>query len=337
MLRALSLVGTLLLATFTLTESALAESRVERVVVHARSLEGNLIGDSAEREVFIYLPPSYDTSDKRYPVVFLLHGYGLRAERWMGFAEVQAGADAAFASGAQELIIVSPDAYTFFDGSLYTSSLTNGDWENYIADELVTYVDTHYRTLATRESRGLAGHSMGGYGTLRLGMKYPQVFSALYPMSACCLFESGETNETLALAATYTSKEQVAALRFPGKGTLARAAAWSPNPAKAPLFLDLPFDGNTSNPEVEAKWHANSIGAMLDQYTYTLRRYTAIRFDVGNEDSLVTSNRILHEKLETAGVAHHFEIYQGDHNNRVAQRVREQVLPFFSRHLEGQR
>jgi S-formylglutathione hydrolase FrmB len=327
----------LLLCALCLSATTLAQGRIDQVVVHADSLDGNLIGDTTNRNVFIYLPPSYDSAaERRYPVVYLLHGYGLRAERWMSFAEVEAGANAAIAAGAQEAIIVNPDAYNFFDGSMYTSSVTTGDWERFIADELVAYVDSHYRTLAARESRGLAGHSMGGYGTLRLGMKYPQVFSALYPMSACCLMDSAEPGESFATAAGYTTKEEVAALRYPAKVTLARAAAWSPNPARGPLYLDLPADGTTANPEIQAKWHANSIVTLLDQYTYNLRRYTAIQLDVGTEDGLLASNQSLHEKLTAANVPHTFETYAGDHNNRVAQRLRENVLPFFSRHLKGQ-
>ncbi|MDR2212273.1 MAG: alpha/beta fold hydrolase [Pseudomonadales bacterium] len=332
MLRSLLFISALCYSALTL-----AQGRVEQVVVHAATLEGNLIGDSADRSVYIYLPPSYANSpDKRYPVLYLLHGYGLTGERWMGFADVEAGANAAIAAGAQELIVVSPDAYNFFDGSMYSSSIATGDWEAFIAEELVAYLDANYRTLPARESRGLAGHSMGGYGTMRVGMKYPEVFSALYPMSACCLIDGAEPGPGFASSAAYTSREEVAALRFPGKVTLARAAAWSPNAANPPFYADLPADGTSGNPEIQAKWHANSIITLLDQYTYNLRRYNAIQIDVGTEDNLITNNRLLDEKLSAASIPHSFETYAGDHNNRVAQRLRENVLPFFSQHLRGQ-
>src|SRR5207248_7222146 len=71
-----------------------------------------------------------------------------------------------------------------------SSSVTIGDWENFIADDLVSYVDSHYRTISNRASRGLGGHSMGGYGTIRIGMKRPDVFSSMYIMSACCLLNN---------------------------------------------------------------------------------------------------------------------------------------------------
>ena len=80
-----------------------------------------------------------------------------------------------------------PNAYTLHKGSMYSNSPTTGDWERFVAEDLVAYMDGHYRTLANRMSRGLAGHSMGGYGALRIGMKRPDVFFSLYIMSACCL------------------------------------------------------------------------------------------------------------------------------------------------------
>src|SRR5215813_8560812 len=112
-------------------------------------------------------------------------------ERWMTFTSLADNADKDIAAGTmKEMILVSPDAFTKYSGSMYSSSATTGDWESYIAEDLVSYVDSHYRTIADRMSRGLAGHSMGGYGTIRIGMKRPDVFSSLYFISACCLMNT---------------------------------------------------------------------------------------------------------------------------------------------------
>ena len=81
------------------------------------------------------------------------------------------------------MIIVFPDAFTKYDGAMYSNSPTTGDWETFITKDLVNYIDSHYRSIPTRESRGLAGHSMGGYGAWRIGMKHPEVYTAIYPMS----------------------------------------------------------------------------------------------------------------------------------------------------------
>ncbi|HVZ20226.1 MAG TPA: alpha/beta hydrolase-fold protein, partial [Vicinamibacterales bacterium] len=171
------------------TSAPARKGTVEKITVHGRSLEGNLEGDSPDRTVFVYLPPGYTANRAtRYPVVYLLHGYGLSGERWMSFAKIADAADADIANGSmREMILVNPDADTKYDGSMYSSSPTTGDWERFIAEDLVAYVDGHYRTIADRMSRGLGGHSMGGYGTVRIGMKRPDVFSSLYIMSACCL------------------------------------------------------------------------------------------------------------------------------------------------------
>jgi enterochelin esterase-like enzyme len=165
---------------------------MERVTVHGKALAGNLEGNSPDRDVFVYLPPSYTTApDRRYPVVYLLHGYGLTAERWVAFTDLAGAADRTIAAGRmREMILVSPDAFTVHGGSMYSSSPTIGDWETFLAEDLVSYVDGRYRTIADRASRGLGGHSMGGYGTLRVGMKRPDVYSAIYSMAACCLMNT---------------------------------------------------------------------------------------------------------------------------------------------------
>ena len=147
----------------------------EKIKVHGKSLEGNLEGDSPDRDVFVYLPPGYAASpNRRYPVVYFLHGYAAHAETYWKSLSVPAAADAAIADGsAHEMLLVLPDAFTVYDGSMFSNSPTTGDWEAFVAKDLIGYIDGHYRTIAERGFRGLAGHSMGGYGTVRIGMKHP--------------------------------------------------------------------------------------------------------------------------------------------------------------------
>src|SRR5581483_3695075 len=162
--------------------------RVEHIKVHGTALEGNLEGDAADRDVFVFLPPSYDKETRRrYPVLYALHGYSIGAEQWTHEIHVPQTIEGAFAQGAKEMIVVLPDSKTGYGGSMYSSSATAGDFEQFIAHDVVAYVDAHYRTLPQRVSRGLVGHSMGGYGAARIGMKHPDVFGSLYIMSPCCL------------------------------------------------------------------------------------------------------------------------------------------------------
>src|SRR5580658_10405514 len=162
---------TLLALSFvTFAGFASAQGTYARVKVHGKSLEANLSGEPADRDVSVYLPPSYQTqSNRSYPVVYLLHGYTNSDIGWFGpesrgsFANgntMTAAADRAFTSGTQELILVMPNAYTIYQGSMFSNSITTGDWEGFIAKDLVEYMDSHYRTIPERGSRGLAGHSM---------------------------------------------------------------------------------------------------------------------------------------------------------------------------------
>jgi enterochelin esterase-like enzyme len=314
---------------------------VERITVHGKALEGNLEADSPDREVTVYLPPSYATDQaRRYPVVYLLHGYGGRDDTFTArLARLAQSADTlAAAQGFSEPIVVTPNAYSLHKGSMYSSSPTIGDWERFIAEDLVAYIDGHYRTLAARMSRGLGGHSMGGYGALRIGMKRPDVFSSLYIMSACCLAANRNPRpEALAAAAAIKTREQAEeAARAPGFGpsvTLASAAAWSPNPGNPPLFLDLPVKDGKVRPDIVAKWVANAPLEMLEQHAANLEMYYAIELEIGTKDGLLPSNRQLHDALTRLRIPHGYEEYDGDHTDKVRERIERSVLPFFSKNL----
>src|SRR5204862_2654948 len=131
---------------------------IERIKVHGPSLEGNLEGEAVDRDVLVVLPPSYAKSPKRrYPVVYALHGYSIGAEQWIKEIHVPQTVEGAFAKGAREMIIVLPDAKTVHNGSMYSSSVTTGDFETFVARDLVGYIDRRYRTIPDRKSRGLVG------------------------------------------------------------------------------------------------------------------------------------------------------------------------------------
>jgi enterochelin esterase-like enzyme len=310
---------------------------VEHIKVHGASLEGNLEGDAVDREIFVFLPPSYGLEkSRRYPVVYALHGFSIGAEQWTHEIHVPQTIEGAFAQGAKEMIIVLPDSKTLHNGSMYSSSVTTGDFEQFIARDLVGYIDAHYRTIPERQSRGLVGHSMGGYGATRIGMKHSDVFGSLYIMSPCCLSprQAGSMNPEIAksLESVKTPADS-ASLSFFARATLASAAAWSPNPKNPPLYLDLPTKEGAPQPDVFAKWAANAPLAFLDQYVGGFRRYRAISIDVGDQDSLRVDTVRLHEVLDKYGITNRFEVYSGTHTSKVADRFQNHVLPFFSQNL----
>jgi S-formylglutathione hydrolase FrmB len=314
---------------------------VERITIHGQALEGNLERDAVDRDAIVFLPPSYNQSrTRRYPVVYALHGYSIGAAQWTQEIHVPQTIEGAFAKGAHEMIVVLPDSKTVHNGSMYSSSMTTGDFENYVARDVVSYIDGHYRTIARRESRGLVGHSMGGYGAARIGMKHADVFGSLYIMSPCCLSPRGSGGRGAPTAAAAANDEALAAVKTPAdsaklpfglRAQLASAAAWSPNPTNPPLYLDLPIGENQQ--AVLAKWAANAPLAFIDQYIPGLRRYRAIAIDVGDQDGLRVDAGKFHDVLDRYGIANTFEIYPGTHTSDVAVRFQEHVIPFFSRTL----
>ena len=310
---------------------------VEHIKVHGASLEGNLEGDAVDRDVIVFLPPGYQKEkSRRYPVVYALHGYSIGAEQWTHEIHVPQTIEGAFARGAQEMIVVLPDSKTVHNGSMYSSSVTTGDFERFISHDVVAYIDAHYRTIADRRSRGLVGHSMGGYGATRIGMKHPDVFGSLYIMSPCCLSArmAGRANPQAdsALQAVKSPGES-ASLPFFLRAQLASAAAWSPDPKNPPLYLDLPTKDGVVQNDVLAKWAANAPLAFVDQYIGNLRMYHGIAMDVGDQDALRFDAGKLHDVLDSYGIPDTFEIYPGTHTSAVADRFQNHVLPFFSKNL----
>src|SRR3954469_13113170 len=144
----------------------------------------------------------------------------------------------------REMIIVMPNGRNALVGSFYTNSTTTGNWDDFIAKDLVDYIDKKYRTIARPESRGLAGHSMGGYGTFAVGMRHAgDVYSALYALSGCCTQVNrspgnGSTWDAVSGAHSIADAKRLA---FIPRVSIALAAAFSPNPNAPPLFADLPF------------------------------------------------------------------------------------------------
>jgi S-formylglutathione hydrolase FrmB len=318
---------------------------MERIKVHSAAIEGNLEGEAADRDVFVFLPPSYaKEKHRRYPVVYALHGYSIGAEQWSHEIHVPQTIEGAFAQGAKEMIVVLPDSKTIYGGSMYSSSVTTGDFERFVARDLVAYVDAHYRTIADRRARGLAGHSMGGYGASRIGMKYPEVFGSLYVMSPCCMSpRTGGARPNAANGRPAPSIEDVVKeMKSPADGArqpfaigvqLASAAAWSPNPKNPPLYFDLPVKDGVAQPDVVAKWAANAPLAFVDQYAGNLKQYHAIAMDVGDQDNLRFDATKFHELMDNYGIQNSFEIYHGTHTSAVAVRFQNYVLSFFSKNL----
>ena len=311
------------------------QAQINWVEVQSPAIEGNLEGNSANRKVLVVTPPGYDENpNKRYPVVYFLHGYWAPVEaQQQGFRlheAVQAAAEA-----GNELIMVMPDGYSKLRGGFYSSSPTVGDYESFVAEDLVEWVDANYRTIAKRDSRGLAGHSMGGYGTARLAMKHPETFSSIYMMSACCLDPMPITAEQARQIEAMTP-EQIAAAQFGELAAVSTLATWSPDPTDEgflKVYTGLKEDG-TLDPLVNYRLAANSPLVLLPQYLPALKSLEGFAMDIGDKDFLLEGNRLFRAELDRFGIEYGFELYEGDHGNRIAERIRTEVLPFFGEHLD---
>jgi enterochelin esterase-like enzyme len=334
MLKSLWAGAAALAAVGAVPAAAQEQARINWVEVNSPAIAGNLEGNTAERKVLVVTPPGYDENPgKRYPVVYYLHGYWAPVEAQQSGFRLHEAVQAAAEAG-NDLIMVMPDGFSKLRGGFYSSSPTVGDYESFVADDLVKWVDANYRTIPARASRGLAGHSMGGYGTARIAMKRPEVFSSIYMMSACCLDAMQMTPEQ-ARAVEAMTPEQVAEAQFGQLAAVSTLATWSPDPTDdgfLKVYTGLREDG-TIDPLVNQRLAANSPVVLIPQYLPALNALEAFAMDIGDKDFLLEGNRKFREELDRFGVEYEFELYDGDHGNRIAERIRTEVLPFFGRHL----
>jgi len=307
---------------------------VEAVMVPGASLEGNLEGNATVREAMVILPPSYASNPgRRYPVVYYLHGFAISGRDFYDYMQVPT-AVATNAAAGREFIVVVPDTLTAMGGSMYSNSVTTGNFRDFIAQDLVSYIDANFRTIATREGRGLAGHSMGGYGTWVVGMTHPEVFDSIWAQSACCVSARRETPESAAAMAA-VPRDGVDQSGFGMRAGLASAVAWAPNPQNAPFFVDWPINAEGAVDEmVLARWAANSPLAMVSSHVAALESFDAIGSDVGDRDGLVRDDTLIHQELEKFGIEHEWAIYEGTHTDKIGARFQDVVLPFMAEHLD---
>ena len=322
--------------------------------IHSSALEKTATGESPDRDVAVYLPPGYDASPaKRYPVVYLLHGIGDTHETWLDdgggdWSHIKSVMDKSIGEGRlRPMIIVMPDERTKWFGSFYVNSAATGNWEDFTVKDLVNFIDRKYRTIAKPESRGIAGHSMGGYGAITLGMKHPEIYSVVYGMNPGLIGWGGDlTIETPAFKSVLEAKTFDDLM--PGGvltiGALTVAQAFSPNPNKPPFYADFPFAmvGGKLQPNEPAygKWQANFPVNMVGKYESNLLKLKGLKFDSGYDDEyrfIPINSRAFSLVLTSNGIAHVFEEYNGDHRNRMwgrTGRLSTEVLPYFEMLLE---
>jgi enterochelin esterase-like enzyme len=322
------------------TPAAAGKIELKRGEITSKALANNLLEDPATRKFYVILPPSYNSSDKRYPVVYVLHWYTGYYGTMVGY--VQDPYETALSKGdVQEMIFVFPDASNKLGGSQYLSSPTIGDYETYITQELVELVDATYRTIPDRNSRGVTGCSMGGDGSIYLALKYPGVFSAAAPASATydwardpVLWKEGPE---LLLKDPPEKLSEFWMLPWQAQAVLATAAAAAANPDKPPFYLDVPValvDGKAEiMPEVFNRIVAADPTHQVDRYLSQPERLRAILLFHGDGDQLVPVDlaRSFDRFLTTRGIEHEYVEVSGGHCDFYFG----PIVQFMSDHLVG--
>jgi S-formylglutathione hydrolase FrmB len=336
----------LLLILFTVAFAAQTQSQNTGTVV-TRMINSTYLqntgGENINRRISVYLPPGYDQSKQHYPVIYYLHGF-------MGTDSITPAMksilDMAIAKNKiRAYLFVIADNNTLFSGSFYSNSTLTGDFTDFEAKELVAYMDKNFRTIATRDARGIGGHSMGGYGALKIAMLYPDVFSCVYAMSPGLLAfvkEFGPNSDSYKQLAAIKTKDELDKTYYP-KVITAVARAWSPNPGKPPFYIDLPFnyvgDSLVVDTAVYEKWRANMPLYMIDKYASNLKKLKAIKLDWGRNDAprFPVQCGMFSQELENHGIEHYAEEYIGTHVSKIWTtdgRVLDEMLPFFNDYLK---
>ena len=321
--------------------------RIVADTVPAPALAGNLLGDPTVQPAWVYLPPGYDESGRRYPVLYLLHGVLDDPSVWIEPAyqgmTVQATMDSLIGAGAvRPMIVVMPNGRNALGGSYYRNSPVTGRWGDFIARDLVRHVDARYRTLGLPGARAIAGHSMGGLGAIWAGMLHPDVFQVVYGMNPCCLCclsaeQIPEATRTLdaypSIAALWEALEEGDMWPLAVAGA---RAAFFPDSDRPPFYGD-PDAVSGPEPAVAGPTgeRVYAVSRVADRAA-ALRSLEGLAFDSAFDDQFVhipLSTAAFSDTLEAHGVPHVYEVYAGDHRNRMRERMATVVLPWISERL----
>ena len=306
---------------------------VERI--ESRILRGNPLGDPATRELFIYLPPSYDQrAARRFPVVYCLTGFTGRGQMLLNSQpftpNLAERMDRLIASGeVAEMIIVMPDCFTRLGGSQYINSTATGRYEDHLIKEIIPFVDARFLTRADRAGRAIMGKSSGGYGALVHAMRHADVFSMAASHSGDCYFEycylpdfpktvRAIKGDAAGFIEKFWNEEKKGKDDVSALNILAMSACYSPDP-EAPLGFRLPFDVMTGKiqPAVWARWLEQDPVRMVAVYANQLRGLKLLYFDAGTRDefSLDLGARALAARLRDLKVEFTHEEFDDGHFN----------------------
>ena len=316
--------------------SAELAGRLDRHVVSFETLRGNPLDDPVQRPLSVYVPPGYDDEpDRRYPSIYVLQGYTGHLAMWdnrtayrLTFPEA---ADGVFSRGdAPPALMVLVDAWTTYGGSQFVDSPGTGSYHTYLCDEVVPWVDAHYRTMDAPAHRGVTGKSSGGFGAFITPMLRPDLFGGLASHAGdslyehCYIPEFGKATRALRdydgdIWAWWADFRSRPAFTKPTDAgllmTLGCSAAFSATPSGG---VELPFDATSGRlrDEVWQRWLDWDPVRMVPRHADAMRSQRAIWIDAGTSDEwyLDLGAQAMVDALADIGVSDvHFETYDAGH------------------------
>jgi len=312
--------------------------RYDEIVFESDVLKGNALNDPYKRPLWVYLPPGYDDDpQRRYPTIYQIQGLTGQLDMWRNRSAFRKNfpemADEMFANGeAPPCILVWVDCWTSYGGSQFLDSPATGRYHTYLCDEIVHWVDAHYRTLAKREHRGIAGKSSGGYGAMVTPMLRPDLWGGLATHAGDALFEVCYLEDfpkaVRSLRDHYAGsfenfwedfRRRLAFTKNSDSELLnayCMAACYSADPDGT---VHLPFNTATGEliPDVWARWLAYDPVRMVPHHAESLRTMKAIYIDAGNHDQffLDLGATAFRDALARVGVTDvFFELFDGTHS-----------------------
>lgn len=305
--------------------------------LEAPSLVGNPLGDPSTRKLVVYVPAGYATTSAGLPAVYFLHGFSGTVEGWTNVSPfgvtVPERLDALVEAGkVPPFLGVFIDGWTALGGSQWINSEAIGRYQDYVADDVVRFVDAHYRTLASPTGRAVMGKSSGGYGSLAMVRDRSDVFAHVachsgdsafeycylgdFVKSAGPLLQAGGPDVWLKDFLRRSKETKGRGDDFPVINTLAMAASYSPRMGQ-PLNLELPFDANTARlkPDVWSRWLEQDPVRYLPKHLETFRKLKSVFIDCGSRDeySLRWGTRMVEEELKKGGVDVVHEEFEDGH------------------------
>ena len=314
-----------------MTQKNHAQGTVITLCHESKILRSNPLGDNNIRDCVVYLPPDYEESGKRYPTVFCLTGFTGRGKMLLNdnafTPNLAERMDRLIAARAiKPMIVVMPDCFTYYGGSQYINSTATGNYEDYLTQEIVGFVDDNFRTIRDKTARAVMGKSSGGYGSLMMGMRHAGLFGLVcstsgdayfehcYPMDFAKAFRVIK-GDPKAFMKNFWANEKKGKDDFPAVNTIGMSACYSPNGSD----FDLPFDLQTGEirQDVWAKWLEHDPVRLVEKSVENLKSLQLLYFDAGTRDefALDLGARILSKKLQDFDIPHIHEEFDDGHFN----------------------